>query len=135
MRWPTRVEPRTQCRGHRGTVPEMVAPADERILEVDAPVVDIDQRRQQIGDGRKVSSQQLGGGLRQFAPDPAQLTGGAAQCELGLLGGQEVSVYRVIGVDTDAAVDVHDGVRHPVSGVRRPERGGGHFGVGGQVLG
>jgi hypothetical protein len=32
-------------------MPEMVGPADERILEIDAPVVDIDQRRQQIGDG------------------------------------------------------------------------------------
>jgi hypothetical protein len=31
----------------------MVAPADERILEVDAPIVDINQRGQQIGDGRK----------------------------------------------------------------------------------
>jgi hypothetical protein len=31
----------------------MVAPADERILEVDAPFVDIDQRCQQIGDSGK----------------------------------------------------------------------------------
>jgi len=31
----------------------MVAPADERILEVDAPIIDVNQRCQQIGDGRK----------------------------------------------------------------------------------
>ena len=42
-----------QCRRDRGAVPEMVAPADERILEVDAPIVDIDQRGQQVGDGGK----------------------------------------------------------------------------------
>jgi hypothetical protein len=53
VRWPTWVEPRPKCRGHRRTVPEMVAPADERILEVNAPVIDIDQRRQQIGDSGK----------------------------------------------------------------------------------
>src|SRR3984885_1811846 len=77
---------------------------------------------------------QLGGGVRQLATDLQQLTGGAAECELGLLGGQEVSVYRVVGVDADAAVNVNDAVRHSMPGISRPECGGGHLGVGGQIL-
>src|ERR1700744_1798742 len=77
---------------------------------------------------------QLGGGVRQFATDLQQLTGGAAECELRLLGGQEVAVDRVVGVDADAAVDVNDAVYHPMPGISRPECGGRDLGVGGQIL-
>ena len=76
----------------------------------------------------------LGRGFRQFTADPAQLSGGAAQRELGFLGGQEVTVHRVIGVDADTAVHVHDGVRHPMPGVGGPERRAGDVDVGGDVL-
>jgi hypothetical protein len=33
---------------------EVLAPVDERILEEDAPIVDISQRSQQVGDGGKL---------------------------------------------------------------------------------
>src|SRR5882757_2217793 len=80
------------------------------------------------------SGAQLGGSVRQLATDLQQLTGGAAQRELGLLGGQEVAVHRVVGIDADAAVDVNDAVRHPMPGISGPERRGGDLGVGGQIL-
>ena len=142
VRRPARVKPRAQCRRDRSALPEMVAPADERILEVDAPIVDINQRGQQIGDGRKCAVRLLAAsctgrgrrGVRQLATDLQQLPGGAAQRELGLLGGQEVAVHRVVGVDADAAMDVNDAVCHPMPGISRPECGGGDLGVGGQIL-
>src|SRR3984893_4025823 len=80
------------------------------------------------------SGAQLSGGVRQLATDLQQLTGGAAQRYLGLLGGQEVAVHRVVGVDADAAVDVNDAVRHPMPGISCPECGGGDLGVGRQIL-
>ena len=52
VRRPVRVESLAQRGGERGAVPDVVAPADERVLEVDTAVVDVDQRDQQIGDGR-----------------------------------------------------------------------------------
>ena len=39
-----RVEALTQRRRNRGTVLQMIAPAGERVFEVDAPVVDLSQR-------------------------------------------------------------------------------------------
>src|SRR3984885_2256986 len=77
---------------------------------------------------------QLGGGVRQLATDLQQLTGGAAECELRLLGGQKVAVHRVVGVDADAAVDVNNAVCHPMPGISRPECGGRDLGVGRQTL-
>ena len=50
MRRPAGVEPRTQRRGDRGTVLQVIAPAGERVLEVDTAIVDLGQRRQQLGD-------------------------------------------------------------------------------------
>src|SRR5580693_6970318 len=76
----------------------------------------------------------LSRGFRQFTADPTQLSGGAAERELCLFGGQEVTVHRVIGVDADAAVHVHDAVRHPVPGVGGPERRAGHVDLGGEIL-
>jgi hypothetical protein len=32
-------------------MPEVIAPVDERILEVDPPIVDLGQGLQQVGDG------------------------------------------------------------------------------------
>ncbi len=95
---------------HRGAVLEVISPAGERVLEVDTPVVDVDERcvarlRSAARSGRGSSR-----GVGQFAPDAQQLTGGAADSELRLLGRQEVPVHRVVGVDPDAAVDVHSGV-------------------------
>src|ERR1700730_15964568 len=80
------------------------------------------------------SGAQLSGGVRQLATDLQQLTGGAAQRELGLLGGQEVAVHRVVGVDADTAVDVNDAVRQPMPGISCPECGGGDLGIRGQIL-
>ena len=88
-----------------------------------------------VGDLRRDRVDQLRQGYRPVRGRSQQLPGGAAERELGLLGGQEVAVHRVVGVDADTAVHVHDGVRHAVAGVGRPERRGGHVDVGGQVLG
>ena len=60
--------------------------------------------------------------VSQFPADAQQLPGGAADRELRLLGRQEVTMDGVVGVDADAAVDVHRGVRDAVSGIGRPER-------------
>jgi hypothetical protein len=51
---PVRVQALAQRRRHRGAMAEMIAPVDERILEEDAPIVDISQRSQQVGDGGKL---------------------------------------------------------------------------------
>jgi hypothetical protein len=39
-----------QCLRDRGTLPHVIAPAGERVFEVDPPVVDLGQWDQQIGD-------------------------------------------------------------------------------------
>ena len=112
------------------------------VLGVDTAIGDVDERRQQLGDGRvagrgrapRARSPASGGRLGQLAADPQQLPGGAADRELRLLGGQEVAVHRVIDVDADAAVHVHGGVRDAVTGLGRPERRGAHLEVGGQIL-
>jgi len=46
-----RVEPRVQCGAQPGAGRDVVAPADEIVLVVDAAVVDLGQRGQQSGDG------------------------------------------------------------------------------------
>ena len=47
----------------------------------------------------------------------------------------EVAVQVVVEVDPHPAVDVHGGVRDPVSGIGRPELRRGDLGVGGESLG
>src|SRR5262249_40832444 len=51
----------------------------------------------------------------------AQLRGRAAEGELVLLGGGEVPVQQMRRVDSDAAVNVHGGVRDPMPAFGRPE--------------
>ena len=108
---------------------DVVTPADEPVLGVDTAIGDVDERRQQLGDGvrfrtdRSRAAPASGGRFGELAADPQQLPGGAADRELGLLGGQEVAVHGVIDVDADAAVHVHRGVRDAVARLGRPERG------------
>src|SRR5208337_2896133 len=82
-----------------------------------------------------VRSVELSRGLSKFTADPAQLSGGTAQRELGFLGSQEITVRRVIGVHADTAVHVDNGVRHPMPGIGGPERRAGHVDLGRDVLG
>src|SRR4051794_35081666 len=74
-------------------------------------------------------------GLGQLATDPEQLAGGPADGELVLLGAEEVTVHRMVDVDTDTAVHVHGRVGDPMACLGRPERGRAHLEVGGQILG
>ena len=113
-------------------------PARERVLEIHAAVADFGQRPEQVGDRRpsaRLTAACSSGGFGKLATDPAQLPGGTAEREFDLLGGQEIPVHRVIGVDADAAVHVHDGVCHSVPGVGGPERRGGHVDFGGEIFG
>jgi hypothetical protein len=50
---PVRVESLAQRRRYRGAMLKVIAPVDERILEINAPIVDVNQRGQQVGDGGK----------------------------------------------------------------------------------
>src|SRR5581483_7084527 len=75
-----------------------------------------------------------GRGVRQLTADAQQRRGGPAQRELGLLGSQEVPMHRMVGVNADTAVDVNNGVRHPMSCVSGPECRGGDLGVTRKIL-
>ncbi len=50
VRRPVRVQPLAKRRSDRGAVLHVITPTGERVLEIDTAVVDVDQRRQQIGD-------------------------------------------------------------------------------------